>query len=178
MIELEYGPGCVTAGRHKGHIFYYDDDDTEKTTVCYIGHPLSFAGNYLVPLRYLREPTIDDLMKRREELWRVLSRFPIDKDWEIHPSDLYDLWAEKSLVDDALMDRRMFGELGNLDGTHEVFLCHCSDDKGRVRMLHDDLKNRGVSCWLDENKIKVGDSIVSKNVFRSRFFENYDSFSF
>jgi hypothetical protein len=29
-------------------------------------------------------------------------------------------------------------------------------------MVHDDLTNLGVSCWLDENKIKVGDSIVSK----------------
>jgi hypothetical protein len=28
-------------------------------------------------------------------------------------------------------------------------------------MVNDDLKNLGMNCWLDENKIKVGDSIVS-----------------
>jgi hypothetical protein len=86
----------------------------------------------------------------------------MNNDWDVEPEEIYDLWAEKSLIDDTLVDRRMFGELGKLDGSIELFLCHCSADKGRVRMVHDDLKHRGVSCWLDENKIKVGDSIVSK----------------
>ena len=31
-----------------------------------------------------------------------------------------------------------------------------------VRMVHDDLMHLGVNCWLDENNIKVGDSIISK----------------
>jgi len=55
----------------------------------------------------------------------------------------------------------MFGVFGQLNG-QTVFLCHSSVDKGWVRMVHDDLKHLGVNCWLDENKIKVGDSIVSK----------------
>ena len=29
-------------------------------------------------------------------------------------------------------------------------------------MVHDDLKHLGVNCWLDENKIKVGQSIVAQ----------------
>src|SRR5208282_4248218 len=70
MAELEYGPVYVFGGRHKGRILYYDDDYTSKTAICYIVHPLSFCGTFDVPLRFLREPTIDDLMKRREELWR------------------------------------------------------------------------------------------------------------
>jgi hypothetical protein len=162
MSELDYGPVFVAGGRYKGRILYYDDDDTAKTTICYVGHPLSFAGSYAVPLRFLREPTIDDLIKRSEELWRTLIHFPMEDDWNIHSSDLYALWAEKSLIDETLFERRMFGELGKLDSSNEVFLCHCSIDKGTVRMVHDDLKHLGVSCWLDENKIKVGDSIVSK----------------
>jgi hypothetical protein len=29
-------------------------------------------------------------------------------------------------------------------------------------MVHDDLKRLGVICWLDENEIRVGESIVSR----------------
>jgi len=73
MPDLEYGPVFVTGGRHKGRVLYYDDDCTDKTAICYIGHPLSFAGNVDVPVGLLREPTIDDLLKWKEELWRELN---------------------------------------------------------------------------------------------------------
>ena len=64
-------------------------------------------------------------------------------------------------MDDTLTERRMFGVMGQLEG-QSVFLCHSSADKGWVRMVHDDLMHLGVNCWLDENKIKVGDSLVAK----------------
>lgn len=162
MAELEYGPVYVFGGCHKGRILYYDDDHTSKTAICYIGHPVNFCGSFDVPLRFLREPTIDDLMKGREELWRILIDIAIDNGWDaIDPDDVHALWAEKSLVDDTLTERRMFGVFGKLEGK-SVFLCHSSVDKGMVRMVHDDLMHLGVNCWLDESKIKVGDSIVSK----------------
>jgi hypothetical protein len=113
-------------------------------------------------MRFLREPTIDELLKRREELGNELTDRAIDKEWDISPLDIHALWAEKMLISETLFERRMFGELGKLSVENEVFLCHSSADKGRVRMVHDDLMNLGVSCWLDENKIKVGESIVSK----------------
>jgi hypothetical protein len=160
MSELDYGPVYVFRGRHKGRVLYYDDDHTPKTAICYVGHPLSFCGTHDVPVRFLRESTIDDLLKRREQLWRQLTDLAMARTWNIDPSELHALWAEKSLVDGALYDRRMFGELGQLEGK-TVFLCHSSVDKGMVRMVHDDLMHLGVNCWLDENKIKVGDSIVS-----------------
>lgn len=162
MAELEYGPVYVLGGSHKGRILYYDDDYTKKTAICYVGHPLSFCGTFDIPLRFLREPTIDDLMKRRDELWRLLTDIAIDNQWNVvDADDVYALWAERSLVDETLMERRMFGVFGRLDGK-SVFLCHSSVDKGVVRMVHDDLMHLGVNCWLDENKIKVGDSIVSR----------------
>jgi hypothetical protein len=102
------------------------------------------------------------LLKRREELWRKLTDYAVDHKWEVSPSDVHALWAEKMLVSETLFERRMFGELGKLDGENEVFLCHSSADKGWVRMVHDDLTNLGVRCWLDENKIRVGESIVAK----------------
>lgn len=87
----------------------------------------------------------------------------MDKECDIiSASDVHALWAEKMLISETLFERRMFGELGKLSLENEVFLCHSSADKGRVRIIHDELKSLGVSCWLDENKIKVGDSIVSK----------------
>ncbi|WP_027519683.1 toll/interleukin-1 receptor domain-containing protein [Bradyrhizobium sp. WSM1417] len=162
MDELDYGPVFVFGGRHKGRVLYYDDNETQKMGICYVGHPVDFVGSYGVPMRFLREPTIDELQKRREEIWRKLTDYALSKEWDVEPSEIHELWAEKSLVSDTLYERRMFGEFGKLDTETEIFLCHSSVDKGWVRMVHDDLKNLGVSCWLDENKIKVGDSIVSK----------------
>jgi len=134
MAELEYGPVYVLRGRHKGRILYYDDDYTSKTAICYVGHPLSFCGTFDVALLFLREPTIDDLIKRREELWRILTDMAIHNQWDaIDPDDVHTLWAERSLVDDTLMERRMFGTLGQLE-SKSVFLCHSSVDKGTVRM--------------------------------------------
>jgi hypothetical protein len=162
MDDLDYGPVFVFRGQHKGRILYYDDNETPKTAICYVGHPVDFVGTYGVPMRFLREPTVDELLKRRDELWRELTDYALSKEWDVSPSEIHELWAERMLVSDTLYDRRMFGELGKLSTENEVFLCHSSGDKGRVRMVHDDLKNLSVSCWLDENKIKVGDSIVSK----------------
>jgi hypothetical protein len=162
MDELDYGPVFVCRGRHKGRVLYYDDNETPKTGICYVGHPLDFVGTLDVPMRFLREPTVDELLKRREELSRELIGYAMNNQWDVTSSEIYELWAEKSLVSDTLYERRMFGEFGKLEVESEVFLCHSSADKGYVRMVHDDLKNLGLSCWLDENKIKVGDSIVSK----------------
>jgi hypothetical protein len=162
MDDLDYGPVFVCGGRHKGRILYYDDDDTSKTAICYVGHPLDFAGYVLVPMRFLREPTIDELLHRLRELSRKLTDYAINQEWNASPSDIHELWAEKMLANDTLFERRIFGEFGNLSTKSEVFLWHSSADKGYVRMVHDDLKRLGVHCWLDENKIKVGESIVSK----------------
>ena len=122
--ELEYGPVVIIGGAHKGRIFYYDDDDSEKTAICYVGHPLNFCGTYAIRNRLLREPTIDDLIKRREELWKILSQLAIAGTWDIEPRRLHELWSEKSLVDDTLYERRLFGEFGHLEQGKEVFLCH------------------------------------------------------
>ena len=72
MDELDYGPVFVCRGRHKGRVLYYDDNETPKTGICYVGHPLDFVGTLDVPMRFLREPTVDELLKRREELSREL----------------------------------------------------------------------------------------------------------
>src|SRR4051812_42592090 len=43
-----------------------------------------------------------------------------------------------------------------------VFLCHSSRDKERVRWLASELKKHDVGVWLDESEIKLGDSVTLK----------------
>lgn len=162
MDEIDYGAVYIISGRHRGRVLYYDDDETSKTAICYVGHPVDFCGAFDIPKRFLRVPTIDELLKRRGELWRTLTDIAVHKKWDsVDPDEIHALWAEKSLIMGEITDRQLTGALDNIEGL-SVFLCHSSKDKGVVRMIHDDLKARKVNCWLDENKIKVGDSIVAK----------------
>ena len=83
MNDLDYGPVFVFRGQHKGRILYYDDNEMPKTAICYVGHPLDFVGTYNIPTRFLREPTIDELLKRRQEIGNELTNYAIDKDWDV-----------------------------------------------------------------------------------------------
>jgi len=56
----------------------------------------------------------------------------------------------------------MLGEMEQVPSEKTIFLCHSSTDKGFVRMVNDDLRRLGATTWLDENNIKVGDSLVGK----------------
>jgi cold shock CspA family protein len=53
-----------------------------------------------------------------------------------------------------------------MEGTlalRDVFICHASEDKVEVvRPLARSLKRRGVSIWLDEAELKIGDSLRQK----------------
>jgi hypothetical protein len=161
--DVDYGPVFVTAGKHKGRILYFDDTDAPRTGICYVGHPLDFVGSYDVQLRYLREPTIDDLLTRREAIWKTLTSIAIDSRWpEVEPEQIYYLFAERALIDSELYGRRLLGELSTVRSDAIIFLCHSSSDKGMVRMVNDDLKRLGANVWLDENQIHVGDSVVDK----------------
>ena len=82
MAKLSYGPVFVSAGPLKGRILYYDDDATLRTAICYAGHPIDFVGTYDVQKRYLRDPTIDELLNRREAIHRMLNEIAIDDDWD------------------------------------------------------------------------------------------------
>jgi hypothetical protein len=54
----------------------------------------------------------------------------------------------------------------------DVFLSHASEDKNFVRELAEALKQRGVTYWLDEIQLKLGDSlreVIDKGLASSRF---------
>lgn len=161
MKKLPYGPVYITKGRFKGRIMYYDDDEW-RSAICYVGHPVHFAGCYNVPPRFLREPLIDDLLTRNEAIDRILSSLAIEREWSLEPAAIHELWSEKALISDELYERRMLGEMEQIASDKTIFLCHSSSDKGFVRMVNDDLRRLGATTWLDENKIKVGESIVGK----------------
>lgn len=64
-------------------------------------------------------------------------------------------------------------ELADMSKDFDVFLSHASEDKDRVRKLHDALTAGGVKVFFDESSIKWGDSIVEKvnhGLLKSRFF--------
>ena len=141
---------------------YYDDMEFRRTAVCYPGSPVYCRGYYHVPYRFLREPTIEELLSRSEEIGRLLMKFAFDDDFDPEAEDIHDLWLEKNLILGELQERRMAGEVAQIIGEKTVFLCHSSADKGFVRMVNDDLRRLGASTWIDENNIKVGDSIVER----------------
>jgi hypothetical protein len=160
--HIDYGPVYIAGGRFRGRVLYYDDDEDSRTAICYVGHPLDFVGAYDVPRRFLRDPLINELLARREAIWRTLTDFATSKKWPVRPIDIHTLWSERALIDDVLYERRMLGEMEHLPTEKTVFLCHSSADKGIVRMVNDDLRRLGATTWLDENNIKVGDSLVGK----------------
>lgn len=52
--------------------------------------------------------------------------------------------------------------LNTMDKPKDVFLCHSSTDRTFANRLAKDLQSAGLTVWLDEAEIKVGDSLISK----------------
>lgn len=102
-------------------------------------------------------------MKRHEELFRLIglpsSRKPYGQlsDAEEHIEHL----TEYAFVQSQLMERMFVARLTQGIGK-KVFISHSSKDKQFARWLSVDLANRGHDPWLDEWKIRAGESIPSK----------------
>lgn len=55
----------------------------------------------------------------------------------------------------------------------DIFLSHCHPNKPFVRQLAKDCEINGVSVWLDEAELLIGDSLIEKiqeNIDKSKFF--------
>lgn len=75
------------------------------------------------------------------------------------------------LIDEASSTKE---ERHKTDSNKKIaFISHSSKDKPFIRQLTADLTNEGVSVWLDEQKILVGDSIsdkISQGLIESDYF--------
>lgn len=67
--DLDYGIVTVVAGRLKGKIGYYDDDDEDQMGIVYFGKPFA-GGYYVIQRRHLRPATW-------REQKRYLARFKL-----------------------------------------------------------------------------------------------------
>jgi hypothetical protein len=68
--------------------------------------------------------------------------------------------------------KRTQPELSARPKSHDVFLSHASEDKNYVRELASALDRRGISYWLDEFQITLGDSlrrVIDTGLANSRF---------
>ena len=154
-----WGPVKVIAGPHKGRIGYLDDEEGRSGYV-YFGDYFLVPQFHLIQFRYLANITTADLMERREVLWRLL-RLPSnvrpygDRD---DPEAFIEHLTEISYVQEQLMDRMFTARLIKTTGKR-VFISYSSKDKQFATWLSVDLVNHGHQPWLDEWKIRAGESI-------------------
>jgi hypothetical protein len=157
LSEVRYGPVLIAGGPHTGQVGNYDDDD-DGHAIVYFGDFLLTDGYFMIPRRLLKYATLDAMLKRREEIqheitWANTKSRP-------NSSKKYDRLAELHYIDGAISERMFFARYGEptQDGK-KLFMSHSSKDKWFVRRVADDLKKLGHDVWLDEHRIKVGDSI-------------------
>ncbi|MEM8780739.1 MAG: toll/interleukin-1 receptor domain-containing protein [Cyanobacteria bacterium P01_G01_bin.49] len=185
--DMPYGPVKIIDGIHTGRIGYYDDDEIEfdddidwqsiseeevetikgrDMAIVYFGDMIVTInkGPYLIPAEYIRPVTIDDLMKRREELYRLCGGFkPIDDpDLILDEYEQLDYCQELHYVDTILLDRIISARYSDQKGGAKVFISHSSKDKVFARWISTDLKAAGHTPWFDEWDISVGESIPQK----------------
>ena len=158
LSELRYGPVLIAGGRCRGQIGNYDDDDDEKHAVVYFGDFFLSNGYFIIPRRFLKYATLDALLKRREEIQHQITWANTKS--RLNASKKYDRLAELHYVDSIIGERMFFARYGEptQDGK-KLFMSHSSKDKWFVRRVADDLKKLGHDVWLDEHRIKVGESI-------------------
>jgi hypothetical protein len=79
------------------------------------------------------------------------------------------------VVDDLLKDAEKAKDVRHREDklARVAFLSHSSRDKAVVRQIASDLSARGITVWLDEQRIHVGDSIpekIAQGLAQSDFF--------
>ena len=181
--DLKYGAVKIIGGTHAGRIGNYDDDDTEyppdtdweslpddaevageEVAIVYFGEFLLSTGYYLLPFDCLAPATTDDLLKRREELRNAcdLHAAKGDPEKELDDSTRLDLMCELQFTESELVDRLIQSRYLTTDEPVDIFISHSSKDKAFARSLCVDLRDAGHNPWLDEDKIRVGESIPKK----------------
>ncbi len=164
MTSLGFGPVYIKNGKHKGRIGYFDDLHTEKKiekAVVIFGHPLLTYNHDVISFDCLEAINSHNLLKRIDYLWRVIY---LKSENNKHISDTKKItYLEEINYIHSLLSDRMFDAMFKHEQNEiNVFLSHSSDDKNFVKSLAVDLKHYGISVWLDEWEIDIGESIPTK----------------
>jgi hypothetical protein len=154
-----WGLVTILGGTHKGRIGLYDDDDENgRRGIIYFGDMDYVRHYFFVPHRFLGEITTADLMGRRAAI-NVAIGFAGRR---VADDQRADLLAELLLIDGALADRLIRSQLTEPAVACRIFISYSSKDKQFAKWLAVDLANAGHSVWLDEWRIRVGESIPTR----------------
>ncbi|PPQ47382.1 toll/interleukin-1 receptor domain-containing protein [Paenibacillus peoriae] len=160
---LYYGSSVfIKAGKFKGRVGYLDDDDFRDSGkhigyVC-MGNPL-YANEYEISVKNLREVTIEDLLRRQGEIEQILFDIKYSKVKVKDEKTKTDLLTEFIFIESLFSDRYFKTRLLSNSNGRKVFISHSSKDKTIARLIATDLAEAGHNPWLDEWRIKVGESI-------------------
>jgi len=164
MTSLEFGPVSIKSGKHKGRIGYFDDIENIRNVekaVVYFGYPFLCNTYDIILFKYLDNVNTHNLSERMDYLSRVVF-LEIENKKQISGAKKITYLEEINYIN-SLLSNRMFEAMFNHDKNEmNVFLSHSSDDKNFVKSLAVDLKHHGISVWLDEWEINVGESIPAK----------------
>ena len=160
--NLNYGPVLITKGPHRGKIGYYDDDDMGNKLIIYPNIPIYCTSYYkvrhsaatsVIPTKRLAER----LAKINQELYKNCSLEPL------LPGEEIMLLHERNLCSDVLTERhiRAMQRFQNQDNV-EVFISHSSVDLEFSRAIATDLMDAGLSVFLDDWSINIGERIFEK----------------
>ena len=168
MIDIEYGPVLVRLTKSKSRIGCYDDREGDRAIVYYCEPPFLAAAAYeKVHLSKLHPIDTESLWNRRVEINHILADAQISAWGEAKSrlpfEQLYEYSLELSYVNSLLADRMMSARANEGDiGGRQIFISHSSRDKQLATWLSVDLANEGHAPWLDEWRIKAGESIPNK----------------
>jgi hypothetical protein len=98
--------------------------------------------------------------------------------WVVEATELYKApaqkWMELLRITMEVIDEEKHAptKATRESNTPEVFLCHSSGDKERVRQLYHQLQSDGVRCWFDEEDLLAGQKWqyeIRRAIKRSKF---------
>lgn len=159
--KVGWGLVTITGGPYAGRIGIYDDDDLETDlAIVYFGDMDYVTHYFFIEREYLAEVTTSDLLSRREAIDREIA-YPSSKVGLRHAIRAERL-AELLIIDNALASRMIVARTTETTTHKQVFISHSSKDKQFAKWVAVDLANAGHSAWLDEWKIRVGESIPTR----------------
>ena len=159
---LQYGPVFITKGDHKGQIGYYDDEDDNGKLIIYPNIPIHCRNYYKVSkLSVTSIIATGSLAKRLEEIDRILYRNHAKED--LSSKEEIELLHEKDLCT-TLLETRYLHSVRELQSHYktDVFISHSSRDLAFSRCLATDLQEIGLSVFLDDWSINIGERIFEK----------------